>query len=89
MAVPGDHCVALDGAVGVLAAHAGLGQCEQHALRVDEAAEGLQIVPHALGVDDEPVDKSGQPGQCEIERDRRVRRDDALDRGMGNIALVP
>ena len=38
-AVPRRHSISLDCAIGVLAAHAGLGQREQHALRVDERAQ--------------------------------------------------
>ena len=54
------HGVALDGAVGVLAAHAGLGQGQQHALGMHEAAERVEIGPHGLGIDDQLVDHVGQ-----------------------------
>ena len=79
----------MDGGVGVLAAHAGLGQRQQHALRVDEPAERIEVLTHPLGIDDEPVDQPGQPRQREIERDRRVGGDHPLDRGVRDVALVP
>ena len=44
---------------------------------------------HVLGIDDQLVDDVGQPRQREIERDRRVGADHALDRGMRDVALVP
>ena len=44
LAAPHRHGVALNGGVGVLAAHALLGERQQDALRVDEAAQGAMNV---------------------------------------------
>jgi len=39
-------------AVGVLAGDALLGEGEQDALGVDQAAEAIQVLAHVLGIDD-------------------------------------
>ena len=44
---------------------------------------------HPLGIDEQFVDHPGQPGEGEVERDRRVGADIALDRGVADVALVP
>ncbi len=50
----------------------------------------VEIGAHRFGIDDEPVDRARSSArQREIERDGRVGGDDALDRGMGDVALVP
>ena len=56
---------------------------------MDESAEPVEILAHVLRIDHELFDQPGQPREREIERDGRVRADHALDRGMGNVALVP
>ena len=63
------HRVALDQRIAVLAAEAGLGQREQHALRMDEAAHAVEVLLHPLGIDEQLVDHAGQPGEREVERD--------------------
>ncbi len=42
-AAPDRHRIALDERIGILSAHALLRQGEQHALRMDEAAERIEI----------------------------------------------
>ena len=86
---PDLHRVALDERVAVLAAEPRLGQREQHPLRVDEAAHAVEVLLHPLGIDEQLVDDAGQPGEREIERDRRVRADEPLDRRVRDVALVP
>ena len=44
---------------------------------------------HPLGIDEQFVDDAGQPREREIERDGRVGADEALDRRVRNVALVP
>ena len=46
------HRVALDERVGVLARDALLRQRQQHPLRMDEAAEAVEVLLHVLGIDD-------------------------------------
>src|SRR3546814_13582290 len=50
-AAPDFHRVALHEAVGVLAADAGLGQRQQHALRMHQAAAAVEVLLHGVGVD--------------------------------------
>ena len=44
---------------------------------------------HALGPDLETLDHAGEAREHEVERDRRVGRDHALDRRVADVALVP
>ena len=89
LVAPRGHRVALDQIIGRLARNALLGQREKHPLRMDEAAETVEISAHRLGIDHQLVDDAGQTGQREIQRDRRIGADHPLDRGMGDVALVP
>jgi len=88
-AAPGGHRAALDEGIGVLARDALLGQGEQNALRMNEAAEAVEIFAHPFRIDDEIFDDARKAMQREIKMDRRVRANPAFNRGMGNIALVP
>ena len=56
---------------------------------MDEAAQEIEIALHAFGIDDELVDHLGEAVQREVERDRGVGADHALDRGMRDVAFVP
>ena len=50
----------------------------------------MRHVPfHVLRIDEQPVDKAVEPRKHVIDQDRAVRYDDALDRGMTDVALVP
>ncbi len=54
-----------------------------------EPAQTVEVLPHVLGVDQELVDDAREARQREVERDRGIGRDHALDGGMRNIAFVP
>ncbi len=56
---------------------------------MDQAAHAVEIPLHPLGIDEQFVDHSGEAGEGEIERHRRVRADVALDRAVADVALVP
>ena len=77
--LPHRHRIALHQAVGVLARDALLRQRQHHALRIVQAAEQREIARHGLWIDNEFLDDVGQPMQGEIEMDRDVRADTALD----------
>ena len=87
--LPHFHGVALHQPIGVLTGDAFLGERQQHPLGMNEAAETVEILAHVFRVNDQLVDHAGEPAEREIERHRRIRADHALDRGMGNVALVP
>ena len=86
---PHPHRVALDKDIGVFAAHPGLGQGQQHALRMHEATEFIHILHHVVGVDDKFGNDAGEPGQRKIQGDGRIRANHPLDRGMADVALMP
>ena len=58
--LPGFHGVALHQPVRVFAQHAGLDQVEQKLSAEDQAAGGLQVLQHALGIDQHGVDEVGR-----------------------------
>src|ERR1043166_3921866 len=89
LAVPRPHGVPLHEGVGLLTAHAGLRQRQQHALAVHQAPRAFEIGLHALGIDQQLVDDGGGAHQREVERDGGIGSDIALDRGMRDVALVP
>ena len=76
------HRVGLDEAVGVFAADSGLGECQQHALREVQAAEGIQIFFDAFAVDGHAFDKACEARQGEVQSDGRVGAEDAFDGGV-------
>src|SRR5690606_38618523 len=76
VALPHFHRVALDQPVGVFAAHAGLGQRQQHALRMDETAHAVEVLLHPLRIDEQLVDHTGEPRQREVKRDAGVGADE-------------
>ena len=54
-----------------------------------QAAQTVEVLLHVDGIDQELVDDPGEAHQREVEGDRRVRADHALDRGMRDVAFVP
>ena len=81
--------VALHDTVGLVARHAGAGEREQHALRMHEAAARIEIARHALDVHAQTFNDIGEIVRHVVRRQERVRQDDALDRGMTDVALMP
>ena len=66
-----------------------MGERQKHALRMDQPTELVHVFHHVVRVNEQLVDDTGEPGQREIECNRRIRADHTLHRGMRNIALVP
>src|SRR5687767_2198775 len=89
LALPHRHGIALDGLIGLLSRQALLGESQKDALGMNEAAEALQIPLHIVRIDDELRDDAREPVEREIEMNRRIGRDAALDGGVGDIALMP
>src|SRR5204863_6335868 len=79
LAAPHWHGIALHRRVGILAAHSPLGQGEHHPLRMNEAAEPVEIALHVLRVNDQFIDEAGKPLEREVEMNRGIGRDTALD----------
>ena len=87
--LPGAHGVRLDEAIGVLAAHAVFDKVEEKLSAEDEAAGGFEIRAHALGIDEQRVDEVGRFGEQVVGERGGVGQDDALGRGVRDVALVP
>src|SRR5688572_18501206 len=88
-AAPRAHGARLHETIGILARDALLREREQHATAVNQTARMIEIGAHAVGIDDELLDQTRRAHQREIERDGRIGRDEAFDRGMRDVALVP
>src|SRR5581483_10895816 len=81
-AAPDRHGVPLHELVGLLAACTLLSEREQQPLRMHEAAQAIEILLHVLGVDQQLVDQAGEAVEREVEGNRRIGSDHALDRGV-------
>ena len=88
-AVPGVLRGALDRGVRVIARHTVIDERRQHALTEEDAAGGLHVGAHPIGVDVEAVHHPRHVAQHEMEEPRRVRQDHALGRRVRDVALVP
>ncbi len=88
-AAPAGHGGGLDGFVGGLAGKALVGQCEQDALRKDEALRFVEVGLHVLGIDDLARDEVGGELEHVTEQLAAIGKDDPLDGGVGDVALVP
>ena len=87
--LPRAHRRALDEAVGVVAREAGLDERVEHALAEEEEVARLEVPAHPLGPHDEALDEPGEAVEHVVEREERVGDDDALGRGVRDVALVP
>ena len=75
--------------VGLLAREAAPRQLEQDRPREYHAARSREVLAHPLGIDHHAVDDARETAQHVIERDEAVGQDDALDRRVRDVALVP
>src|SRR5579859_2717379 len=87
--LPGTHGKFLHDAVGVFALHAAFGQVEQKLAAEDQAAGALQVLLHALRIDEHLLDQVGGFVEQIIHEDGGIGQDHALDGRVRNIALVP
>ena len=55
----------------------------------EESVARLEVAPHPLGTDDQTFDEPGEAVEHVVEREKSVGDDDALGRGMRDVALVP
>ena len=76
----GNEGMPLDDCIRLLPTKPSCGESEQHPLRVDQTPGPLEVLAHARRVDPQTLDQPGQPMQREVERDRGIGRDHALDR---------
>ena len=87
--VPGGERVSLHQPVRVVTGEPRGHEREKHALAEDEAVRGVEVSPHPLGVDDEPVDEPREAVEHVVEGQERVRENHPLRARVGDVALVP
>ena len=76
-------------AVRVVARQARLDQREQHRLAEHEAVRRVEVLAHPLGVHVHALDDAAELHQHVVGELQRVGEDDALDRRVRDVALVP
>ena len=86
---PGGHGVFLDGLVGFIARHSLFNQILEELAGEDEALGGIEVAEHALGEDAHLADDGGHFVEHVVDENGGIREDDALNGGMGDVALVP
>ena len=89
VSLPHLNGVALHESVGILPSDTSLDQSQQHPLRMDQTTKAIEIGTHPLRINHETLDQLGEADKREIERDGGVRPDYPLDRGVGDVALMP
>src|SRR5215204_1426981 len=65
--LPRAHRVGLDETVGLVPRHARLDQREQQLVAEDEAVASLEVAPHPLRIDDEPLDDPAEAVEHVVE----------------------
>lgn len=80
LAFPDLHRLRLHDFIGAFAGQARVGQRQQRRLGEDESLEGVEVLLHAVGIDQQVFDDAGQAVEREVGQDGRIRRDHALDR---------
>ena len=65
------------------------GKVEQQLPGEDQTAGALEVLEHTLRIDQELLDQRGGFGKQVVRQDGRVRKNDALDRGVRDVALMP
>ena len=88
-AVPCLHRQALDEPVGLVSLQARLHESQEQALAEVEAVAGVEVLSHALGMDDETVDEPCEAVEHVVDGEERVGDDDPLGGGVRDVALVP
>ena len=87
--VPCVHRVSLHQRVGGFARQALLGEFQQQSPAESEPAGQIEVRAHLLLVDDERLHQTREAVQHEVESRRGVGKDDSLDGGVADVALVP
>src|SRR5712691_11020558 len=87
--VPRLHRVSLDEPVRVVARETGLDERDQETVAEHETVARIDVPPHSLRMNDKAFDDPREPIEHVVEREERIRNDDALSRGVRDVALVP
>ena len=87
--LPGGHGIFLDGLVGFIVGHSLFDQILKKLAGEDEALRGIEVAEHAFREDSHLTDDGGHLVEHVVDEDGGIRKDDTLDRGVGNVALVP
>ena len=86
---PALHGQALHGFVGFLAGMVGLDESGEHALGEVEPVGAVHVLEHAVFVNHEVGEQAAQPVQGVVGQNGGIGHNDALHRGVADIALMP
>ena len=87
--LPRLHRVALHDPVRLVAARARLDEREQHRLAEHEPERRVEVAQHPLGIHAQALDDLRELHEHVVREHERVGNDDALDRRVRDVALVP
>src|SRR5436190_3228641 len=87
--LPGLHGVSLDEPVCLVPRNAGLDEREQQAVAENESVTRIEVPPHPVRIDDEPLDDPRKAVEHVVEREEGIRDDHPLGRRVRDVALVP
>src|SRR5215467_8830577 len=89
VAAPRCHRVSLHRFVRFLPLGTLFDECKQKPLGVDQPTGQSEIPPHVLGIDHEVPDDISNSREHVIDEDCAVGQDDAFNRRMADVALMP
>ena len=89
LGLPGFHCVALAQFVGVFASEPLANQRQENGLRVPHPQRDLQVALHVLWIDNQALCQFGQECQHVIQQRAGIRENNAFNRAVTDIPLVP
>src|SRR3954447_6350760 len=87
--LPRLHCMPLHEAVRLIPRDARFDEREEEPVAEHEAMARVQVAAHPFGIHDEPLDDPREPVEHVVEREKCIGDDDALRRGVRDVALVP
>ena len=76
-------------AICVFARHAGLCEIEEELSAENQAAAALEVLQHAIRINQECVDQASGFVQQVIHENCRIGKNNSLNRRMRDVALVP
>ena len=79
----------LDNPVGLLAKHARSREIKEQLAGKNQALRAFEVVQHSVGVDSHSIHEPDGLREQVVGQNGRIGQNDALYRGMRNVAFVP
>ena len=79
----------LNNTIRIVARHAALHESQQHRLTEHQTTSGVEVFAHALSMNLQAFEKTAESVHHVMSEERRVRKNDSLDRTVRDVSLVP